>query len=97
MKSLPLPRPPVSVTVALPATLTAPEPATEILCEAATVADALLAVAAQLPVVGKRVVCEEHALVHVLLNGASLPASQAPGTRLRPGDRLDLLPPIAGG
>lgn len=96
MKSLPLPRPAVPVTVALPATLTAPEPAMEIPCEAATVGDALLAVA-QLPAVGKRVLFEEHVLVHVLLNGASLPASEAPGTRLRSGDRLDLLPPIAGG
>lgn len=85
------------VTVRLPSTLTAPEPPSEITCEAATAGEALRAVAARMPRLAGRVFHGEQLLVHVLLNGASLLPAEAQRTELRSGDRLELVPPIAGG
>ncbi len=85
------------VTVVLPSTLTAPEPARTFESEAATVGDAVLQVAVTIPRFAGRILSGRQLLVHVLLNGSSLPAPEAMTTKLEAGDRLDLVSPIAGG
>jgi molybdopterin converting factor small subunit len=83
--------------VILPAALTAPAPPAELVCEAATVGEALRAAAAQAPRYARRLLYKDRLLVSVSLNGRHLPPAQAQATALEAGDRLDLMPPIAGG
>ena len=85
------------ITVGLPAALTAPEPARDVACDAATVGEALSAVAAQAPRYEQRLFYGDRLLVVVSLNGRHLPPAAARETGLAAGDRIDVLPPVAGG
>ena len=85
------------MTVALPATLTAPQGAEELPCEAATVRDVLQAVIAARPVLARRLLYEGRPLVTVAVNGTVLPARTAMAHALSHGDRVELVPPVAGG
>ncbi|MFA4966564.1 MAG: MoaD/ThiS family protein [Thermoleophilia bacterium] len=86
-----------SVTVILPSALTAPEPPAEIVCDAASVGEALHLAVAHAPRYGQRIFYKDRLLVSVALNGRQLPPAEAKATVLAAGDRLDLMPPIAGG
>ena len=86
-----------SVHVRLPAVLTSPEPAVEFACEALTVAEALRAAAAQAPRFAPRMFFADRLLVSVVLNGRHLPPGAAATTPLTAGDRIEVLPPVAGG
>jgi molybdopterin converting factor small subunit len=86
-----------AVTVSLPAALTSPEPPVELSCEAATVGDALRAVAAQAPRLAQRIFFKERPLVTIVLNGRLLAPAAALATETSAGDRLELMPPVAGG
>ncbi|HSL95836.1 MAG TPA: MoaD/ThiS family protein [Thermoleophilia bacterium] len=88
---------PARVRVALPASLTAPEPAEEVGCEAATVRELLAAVAAARPGLAGRLLYEGRPLVTVAVNGTVLPAQTAMARALADGDRVELVPPVAGG
>ncbi len=92
-----MPVSPVRVRVVLPASLTAPEPAEEIDCEAATVRALLDAVAAVRPGLAGRLLYEGRPLVTVAVNGTVLPARTAMAHALADGDRVELVPPVAGG
>lgn len=86
-----------AVTIALPASLTAPDPAQELELEAATVGEALRGLVAQKPRFEQRVFYRGRLLVVVTLNGRPLPPGAVQETELSAGDRLDLLLPVAGG
>jgi len=86
-----------AITVHLSAALTAPDAAHEITCEAATVKDALLAVVARAPQYEQRIFYGDRLLVTVSLNGRHLAPAEAASTALSHGDRIDVVPPIAGG
>lgn len=86
-----------SVHVSLPPALTAPEPPVALDCEAGTVAEALRAAVAQAPRYEQRVFYKGRLLVGVVLNGRHLAPSAALTTRLAAGDRLEVMPPVAGG
>ncbi len=92
---------PVSPTphaqVVLPASLTAPAEAEEVRCEATTVRDLLHAVAVARPALASRLLFEGRPLVSVILNGDFLAPQAAMATKLTDGDRVELLPPVAGG
>lgn len=88
---------PVRVHVVLPASLTAPSPAEELTCEAASVGDLLDAVAAARPRLGGRLLYGGRPLVSVVLNRAVLAPQAAMRTALADGDRVELMPPVAGG
>lgn len=83
--------------VLLPALLTAPDPAEELDVEAATVRDLLEAVAAARRPLASRLLYEGRPLVTVILNGAVLAPQVAMTTTLDEGDRVELMPPVAGG
>lgn len=85
------------ITVHLPATLTSPDPAHAVTCEAATVGEALLEVAAQAPHYEQRIFYGDRLLVSVAVNGRHLPPTEARTAALAHGDRVDVLPPVAGG
>jgi molybdopterin converting factor small subunit len=85
------------VEVALPASLTAPAAAEDVRCEASTVRDLLDAVAAARPVLAGRLLFEGRPLVSVILNGVFLAPRAMMATELADGDRVELLPPVAGG
>ena len=86
-----------SITVGLPAALTSPEPPSVVTCDAATVFEALRGVAARSPRYEQRLFYRDRLLVVVSLNGRHLPPATAGGTALAAGDRIDVLPPVAGG
>ena len=86
-----------SVTVHLPATLSAPHPPQEVACEGATLRAALEHLTRQLPWTDVRVFYQGRLLVTVSRNGRGLRPSEALATPLADGDRLDLIPPVAGG
>jgi thiamine biosynthesis protein ThiS len=88
---------PARVRVVLPASLTAPGPAEQIGCEAATVRALLDAVAAVRPDLAGRLLYEGRLLVTVAVNGTMLPAGTAMAHALADGDRVELVPPVAGG
>jgi len=88
---------PARVRVALPASLTAPEPAEETSCAAATVRELLDALAAVRPGLAGRLLHEGRPLVTVAVNGTVLPAQTAMARALADGDRIELVPPVAGG
>lgn len=85
------------VSVTLPATLTSPEPEASLECEAATVAEALRAAVAQRPRYAQRIFYKRRLLVGVVLNGRHLPPAETLDIGLADGDRLDVVPPVAGG
>ena len=85
------------VTVHLPASLTAPEPARELSLEATTVRDAVEQVVARAPSLAPRIMYDDRPLVGFVLNGRQLRPSEALATGLAHGDRLEFFPPVAGG
>lgn len=85
------------ITVRLPVGLTAPGPARDLTLTAATVRDAVDQVLAREPGLATRVLFEGRPLVSFVLNGRQLRPSEALQTGLAHGDRLDFVPPIAGG
>jgi molybdopterin converting factor small subunit len=87
----------VPVTISLPSTLTAPAAAMEVACEAATIGQALEWLAERQPALGARIFYGRRLLVTVLLNGRPVAPSAALRTELAAGDRLELVPPVAGG
>ena len=86
-----------SVQVVLPVALTSPEPAVVLGCEAGTVAEALRAAVAQAPRFTQRIFFNDRLLVSVVVNGRHLPPATALATALATGDRVDVMPPVAGG
>ena len=86
-----------NVQVTLPATLTSPEPAVVLDCDAGTVAEALRAAVAQAPRYAQRIFFKDRLLVSVVLNGRHLAPAAAQNTPLAAGDRLEVVPPVAGG
>jgi molybdopterin converting factor small subunit len=86
-----------NVQVALPAALTSPEPAVTLDCEAGTVAEALRDAAAQAPRYAQRIFFKDRLLVSIILNGRHLAPASARDTPLAAGDRLEAMPPVAGG
>jgi molybdopterin converting factor small subunit len=86
-----------NVQVALPAALTSPEPAVVLDCDAGTVAEALRAAVAQAPRYEQRLFFNDRLLVSIVLNGRHLAPAAAQSTPLADGDRVDVLPPVAGG
>ena len=86
-----------NVHVSLPAALTSPELPLVIDCEAATVVEALRAAVAQAPRFAQRVFYGDRLLVSVVINGRHVAPATAPETRLAAGDRVDVMPPVAGG
>jgi len=85
------------VHVILPAALTSPEPAFVLDCDAGTVAEALRAAVAQAPRYAQRIFYGDRLLVSVVLNGRHVPPAAAQSTPLAAGDRLEVMPPVAGG
>jgi len=85
------------VQVTLPAALTCPEPPLALDCDAGTVAEALRAVVTQAPRYAQRVFFKDRLLVSVVLNGRHLAPAAAQDTPLATGDRLEFMPPVAGG
>jgi molybdopterin converting factor small subunit len=85
------------ITVGLPAAMTAPEPARDVACDAATVVEALREVVAQSPRYQHRLFYGDRLLVGVCINGRHVPAAEAKHAALVAGDRVDVLPPVAGG
>lgn len=86
-----------SVQVTLPTALTSPEPAVVLDCQAGTVAGALRAAVAQAPRFAQRIFFKDRLLVGVVLNGRHLAPAQALATTLAAGDRVEVMPPVAGG
>ncbi len=86
-----------AITVSLPAALTAPQPARDVACEAATVDEALRAVVEQAPQYEQRIFYGDRLLVVVTLNGKHLPPTTVRETELAAGDRVEILLPVAGG
>jgi molybdopterin converting factor small subunit len=85
------------VRVMLPASITTPQPASEIACTAVDVGGALRAAAAQAPRYAQRIFYKERLLVGVVVNGRHVPPGEALGRRLADGDRIEVMPPVAGG
>jgi sulfur carrier protein ThiS len=50
-----------------------------------------------MPRLAERLLHDRRPLVHIVLNGVALVPSDAETLRLSSGDRLELVPPIAGG
>ncbi len=71
------------ITVHLPSSLTAPEPAREFELEATTVRDAVEQVVARAPGLAPRILHEGRPLVGFVLNGRQLRPSEALGYRAR--------------
>ena len=86
-----------NVQVTLPAALTSPEPAVVLDCDAGTVAEALRDAVAQAPRYAQRIFFNDRLLVSVAVNGRHLAAAAAPATALAAGDRVEVMPPVAGG
>ena len=85
------------VRVLLPASITTPQPPCEIACQAGDVRQALREVAARAPRYAQRLFFKDRLLVGVLVNGRHIPPSESLGTRLADGDRVEVVPPVAGG
>jgi molybdopterin converting factor small subunit len=85
------------VRVTLPATVTSPQPPYEIDCAAADVREALLQVAARAPRYEQRLFYKDRLLVGVLVNGRHLAPAEALTHTLADGDRVEVMPPVAGG
>jgi molybdopterin converting factor small subunit len=85
------------ITVRLPVALTAPGPALELALTATTVREAVNQVLAREPGLATRILFEGRPMVSFVLNGRQLRPSEALRTGLANGDRLDFVPPVAGG
>lgn len=85
------------ITVHLPPSLTAPGPARELAVRASTVREAVERVVAREPQLAGRILHDGRPLVSFVLNGRNLRPSEALRTGLAHGDRLDVVPPVAGG
>ena len=85
------------VQVSFPAALTAPEAPRVLDCDADTVAEALRAAVAQAPRYGQRIFFNHTLLVGIVLNGRHLAPVAAQDTQLAAGDRLEVIPQVAGG
>jgi molybdopterin converting factor small subunit len=85
------------VHVSLPAVLTSPDPPEVIDCEAATVGDALRIAVARAPRFAQRVFFNDRLLVSVVLNGRHVAPAGTMETTLAEGDRIEVMPPVAGG
>lgn len=85
------------VQVALPVALTSPDPAVVLDCEAGTVAEALRAAVAQAPRFAQRIFFNDRLLVSVAVNGRHVAPAAALTTTLVSGDRVEVMPPVAGG
>jgi molybdopterin converting factor small subunit len=85
------------VHVSLPAVLTSPEPPVALDCEAETVGEALRAAVAQAPRFAQRIFFNDRLLVSVVVNGRHLAPAAALATTLADGDRVEVMPPVAGG
>ena len=86
-----------SVHVSLPAALTSPEPPEVLACEAGTVAEALRAAVAQAPRYAQRIFYGDRLLVSVMVNGRHVAPAAALATTLATADRVEVMPPVAGG
>jgi molybdopterin converting factor small subunit len=86
-----------SVQVVLPVALTSPEPAAVLDCEAGTVAEALRAAVAQAPRFAQRIFFNDRLLVSVVVSGRHLSPAAALATTLVADDRVEAIPPVAGG
>jgi molybdopterin converting factor small subunit len=84
------------VRVIIPATLTGSQP-DEMACRAADVREALQQVAARAPRLEQRLFYKGRLLVGVLVNDAHIPPAEALARRLGDGDRVEVVPPVAGG
>jgi molybdopterin converting factor small subunit len=85
------------VHVILPAALTAPELPVVLDCEAETVAEALRAAVAQAPRYAQRIFYGDRLLVSVVVNNRHVAPAAALATSLSAGDRVEVVPPVAGG
>jgi molybdopterin converting factor small subunit len=85
------------VHVSLPAALTAPEPPVVLDCDAETVAEALRATVAQAPRYAQRIFYGDRLLVSVVVNNRHVAPAAALATTLSAGDRVEVVPPVAGG
>ena len=85
------------VHVTLPVAITSPEPPWELECSADDVGGALRAAAAQAPRFAQRLFFKDRLLVGVIVNGRHVPPRGALAHRLADGDRVEVLPPVAGG
>jgi len=86
-----------NVQVVLPAALTSPEPPVVLDCDARTVAEALRAAVAQAPRFAQRIFFNDRLLVSVVVNGQHVAPAAALMTTLVAGDRVEAMPPVAGG
>jgi len=86
-----------AVSVTLPPSITGPDPQLEVACDAATVGEALRAVAVRAPRYAQRLFYEERLLVSVLVNGAVVPPPGALDRPLAGGDHIEVMVPVAGG
>jgi molybdopterin converting factor small subunit len=86
-----------SVHVSFPAALTSPEPPVVLDCEAGSVAEALRAAVAQAPRYAERVFYGDRLLVSVVVNDRHVAPAAALATTLSAGDRVEVMPPVAGG
>lgn len=85
------------VRVTLPSSITSPEPPYQAACEAADVREALREVVARAPRYAQRLFLNDRLLVSVLVNGQAVAAADALRRPLADGDRIEVLPPVAGG
>jgi molybdopterin converting factor small subunit len=66
-------------------------------CEAGTIAEALRAAVAQAPRFAQRIFFDDRLLVSVVVNGRHVAPAAALTTTLVSGDRVEAMPPVAGG
>jgi sulfur-carrier protein len=86
------------VTMKLPIGLTYPDPQKELECEGATVAEALADVIAKEPRLKERMYNDDgKMIVGVFVNQQNVRMLQGMETALNDGDKLRIMPPIAGG
>ena len=86
-----------SVTIGLPAALTSPRPPHDYDCDARTVGEALRQLGERAPQYASRLFYGERLLVVVSVNGRHVPPGRVQDMELSDGDRIDVLPPVAGG
>jgi molybdopterin synthase sulfur carrier subunit len=86
------------VSVKLPAGVTYPDPQKVMECEGATVGEVLQAAIAQEPRFKSRIFLDDGRLwVGIFLNGVNMRQHDGLDTRVADGDKIMIVPPIAGG
>ena len=85
------------VTVVLPVGITYPEQQSEMVLDAATVGDTLAAVIKAQPRLEARIFGQGKLIIALVLNGELMRPADALATPVADGDRLSLVPPVAGG